>query len=77
MLWLWVVSIGSLGLAAASWVVARRAARRAAQLSDMYWQLRYDHGELKTRVDALAPSPDRPPRTPPGTQFVALTDVKR
>jgi hypothetical protein len=77
MVWLWVVSIGALGLAAASWVVARRAARRAAQLSDMYWQLRYDHGELKTRVDALAPSADRPPRTPPGTQFVALTDVKR
>jgi hypothetical protein len=77
MVWLWAVSIGALGLAAASWVVARRAGRRAAQLSDMYWQLRYDHGELKTRVDALAPRPDQPPRTPPGTQFVALTDVKR
>jgi hypothetical protein len=75
--WLWAVSIGALGLAAASWVVARRAARRAAQLSDMYWQLRYDHGELKTRVDALAPAPGTPPRTAPGTQFVALTDVKR
>jgi hypothetical protein len=77
MLWLWVVSIGALALAAASWVVARRAARRAAQLSDRYWQLRYDHGELKTRVDALAPRADAPPRTAAGTQFVALTDVKR
>ena len=75
--WLWAVAIGALVLAAASWIVARRAARRAAQLSDMYWQLRYDHGELKTRVDALAPAPDATPRTAPGTHFVALTDVKR
>ena len=75
--WLWAVAIGALVLAAASWIVARRAARRAAQLSDMYWQLRYDHGELKTRVDALAPAPGATPRTAPGTHFVALTDVKR
>jgi hypothetical protein len=77
MVWLWVTTTLALGLAAASWVVARRAARRAAQLSDMYWQLRYDHGELKARLDALAPRADQPPRTAPGTQFVALTDVKR
>jgi hypothetical protein len=75
--WLWVVAIVALALAAASWVVARRAARRAAQLTDMYWQLRYDHGELKARLDAAAPNPAAPPRTPPGTQFVALSDVKR
>ena len=77
MVWLWAVSIGALGLAAASWVVSRRAARRAAQLPDMYWQLRYDHGALKARIDAAAPLPGAPPRTAPGTQFVALTDVKR
>jgi hypothetical protein len=75
--WLWAVALGALGLAAASWIVARRAARRAAQLSDMYWQLRYDHGELKARLDAVAPATGAMPRTSPGTHFVALTDVKR
>lgn len=75
--WLWAVSIVALTVAVAGWVVARRAARRAAQLHDMYWQLRYEHGELKARVDAVAPRADAPPRTAPGTQFVALTDVKR
>ena len=75
--WLWAVAIGALGLAAGAWIVARRAARKAAQLSDMYWQLRYDHGELKARLDAAAPRADTPPRTAPGTQFVALSDVKR
>jgi hypothetical protein len=77
MAWLWTVTLLALALAAASWVVARRAARRAAQLSDMYWQLRYDHGELKARLDAAAPGNAATPRTPPGTQFVALTDLKR
>ena len=77
MVWLWALSIAGLALAAASWVVARRAARRTAQLSEMYWQLRYDHGELKARVDAAAPVAGAAPRTAPGTQFVALTDVKR
>lgn len=75
--WLWVMTSVALALAAAGWVVARRATRRAAQLHDMYWQLRFEHGELKARLDALAPRPDAPPRTAPGTQFVALTDVKR
>jgi len=75
--WLWGAAVGALVLSAASWVVARRAARRAAQLHDMYWQLRYEHGELKARIDAAAPRQDGPPRTAPGTQFVALTDVKR
>jgi len=75
--WLWAVTIVALALAAASWVVARRAARRAAQLHDMYWQLRFDHGELKARIDTVAPTPGAAPRTAPGTQFVALTDVKR
>jgi hypothetical protein len=74
--WLWSVSLAALILAAAGWVVARRAARKAAQLSDMYWQLRYDNSELKARLDVVAPRPEAEPRTPPGTQFVPLTGLK-
>ena len=75
----WAVALGGAGCwRPASWVVARRAARRAAQLSDMYWQLRYDHGELKARVDAPSPGARAPrPAPAPGTHFVALADVKR
>jgi hypothetical protein len=43
----------------------------------MYWQLKFEHGELKARVDRAAPDPAAAPRTPPGTQFVPLTSVKR
>ena len=42
---------------------ARLDTTTGTQLSDRYWELRYDHGELKTRVDALAPAPGAPPRT--------------
>lgn len=77
-MWLSGLAVGSGLLAVAAWVSARRAARRAAQLHDMYWQLKYAHGELKARVDALAPDAEAaaaPP--PPRTQFVPLSQVKR
>jgi hypothetical protein len=79
---LWILAVSGWLLAAAAWVVARGASRRARQLHDMYWQLRYDHGELKARVDAGAPDTTAaaaaaPPRPAPGTQFVPLSQVKR
>lgn len=64
-------------IAVAGWVVARRAARQARDLTAMYWQLKYDHGELKARVDRTLPDPEAPPRMPAGTQFVPLTSVKK
>ena len=86
----WFLAVTGWLLAAAAWFGARGAARRARQLHDMYWQLRYDHGELKARVDALAPeapagagppgpTPHARPRvaSAPGTQFVPLSQVKR
>lgn len=75
----WAVMVAAVALvvAGAGWAAAGRAARQARQAMDLYWQLKFDHGELKTRVDALAPVPGAPPRTPPGTQFVPLGNVKR
>jgi len=64
-------------VAVAGWLVARRASRQLRDLTAMYWQLKFEHGELKARVDRLAPDPAAPPRTPPGTQFVPLASVKR
>lgn len=71
------ISIGAALLAMASWVVARRAARQARDLTAMYWQLKFEHGELKARVDRDSPDPSAPPRPPAGTQFVPLVSVKR
>ena len=73
----WVVSMAALVAAGLGWAAASRAARAARQVTEMYWQLKFDHGELKTRVDAIAPTPGAAPPTSPGTQFVPLTSVKR
>lgn len=74
---LWIVTVAALLLAAASWVAARRAARQVRDLTQMYWQLKFEHGELKARVDRALPDPAAPPRVPAGTQYVPLTSVKK
>ena len=73
----WMVAAGAAMIAVASWMVARRAARQVRDVTAMYWQLKFEHGELKARFDKAMPDPAAPPRTPPGTQFVPLTNVKR
>ncbi len=75
--WSWIVAAVALVMAGAGWAAAGRAAREARQVTAMYWQLKFDHGELKARVDAIAPRPNAQPRPAPGTQFVPLTSVKR
>jgi hypothetical protein len=75
--WAGLVAAAAVMVATASWVVARRAARQARDVTAMYWQLKFEHGELKARVDQALPDREAAPRTPPGTQFVPLTSVKR
>lgn len=77
MSWVGIVAAVAALVAAASWVVARRAARQVRDVTAMYWQLKFEHGELKARLDRALPDPSAPPKTPPGTQFVPLTSVKR
>jgi len=81
---LWVVTGAALVLAVSGWLTARRAARRLAQLSEMYWELRYQHGELRNQVQRLpgaeaaavpAPDPPAPARPPDG--FVPLKSLRR
>jgi hypothetical protein len=76
--WLWFVAATGWLLAFAALVTARRLSRRLGQLSEQYWELKYEHGELKSRVKALAPTPEEiAAATPPVQQtFVPLTSVK-
>ena len=59
-------------IAVVAYVVARRNAHQLKQLSEMYWQLKYEHGELKSKV---APPPVDV--TTPQQTFVPLSDLKR
>ena len=77
--WLWLVAGTGWILALAALATARRLSRRLSQLSEQYWELKYEHGELKSRVRAIAPTPDEvAAATPPVQQtFVPLTSLKR
>ena len=67
-------------LAAAAHVKARRLAKRLERLSESYWELRYEHGQLRARVNRLDPEqpPVREAAAPAGqTSFVPLSSLKR
>jgi hypothetical protein len=80
MTFLWFVTGAALVAALVAWRQARATARRLDQLTQMYWELKYQHGELRVRVRRLSgeeppvsESPDAEP--PPG--FVPLSSLKR
>ena len=77
--WLWVVAGSGWFLALAAFATARRALRQLAQLTAQYWELKYEHGELKSRVKAIAPTPEEVAASQPAVQqtFVPLTSIKR
>jgi hypothetical protein len=61
---------------------ARRSARRLEQLTQMYWELKYQHGELRARLQDSRPSLPSPEETPAqvasaGSAFIPLTALKR
>jgi len=68
----WIVAVAALLIAVVAYAQARLTARRLAHLTDMYWQLKFDYGELKARVDPPAPPPPRP-----GETFVPLTRLRQ
>ena len=80
---LWFVTGASLVLALAAWLRARRTARRLEQLSQMYWELKYQHGELRIQLQRLAgPPPSGPPAEAPAAPsradaFIPITSLKR
>jgi hypothetical protein len=86
---LWVVTGAALVVAVVAVLMARRATKRVKQLSDMYWELKYQHGELRNAVmgnaaqrvpGASTPAPDDPAVAPPARPpdgFVPLNSLRR
>ena len=64
-----------------------RAAKRADRLAESYWDLRYEIGQMKVRINRLesaaglgeADTPDETasPRSAPTTSFVPLSSLKK
>ena len=68
----WIVAVAALVVATIAFAHSRRMARKLVILEEQYWQLKFDHGELKAKVDPSAPRPPEPTQT-----FVPLTQLKR
>ena len=85
----WVVAVAALVVAVLAWARARRTAQRLDQLLQMYWELKYQHGELRRELQHLTGQPHQPPLTPerptvsgverpaPTDAFVPLASLKR
>jgi len=67
-----IVAVAALVIAVIAYAYARRLARKLAMLEEMYWQLKFEHGELKAKVDPT------PPSTPQAKQtFVPLIRLRQ
>ncbi len=68
----WIVAFSAFVIAVVAYAQSRRTARQLAQVTEMYWQLKFDHGELKAKVDPAAAVAPKPQET-----FVPLSQLKR
>ncbi len=50
MTFLWILAGVSGLLACAALIICRQSAARLAQLTTMYWELKYEQGELKAQI---------------------------
>jgi len=79
---LWLIASASLVVALVAWSQARRTAKRLAKLTEMYWELKYQQGELRVRMQRpTGEVPNPPPQAPapgsPGEAFVPLDSLRR
>jgi hypothetical protein len=77
----WLLAGAAVIVAMAAWARARRFAKRLERLTESYWELRYEHGQLRARVNRLDPDPmsagaDGAPAGAPATNFVPLSSLK-
>ena len=78
----WLLIGAALLIALGAFLRARRVARRLERLTESYWELRYECGQLRARVSRLEPaaaeseSPDQP-GPPVPANFVPLSSLKR
>jgi hypothetical protein len=79
----WFLSGGALLAGLAALVKARRTAKRLERLTESYWELRYEHGQLRARFNQISPDPSAAgvgaDEAPQGgaNAFIPLSSLKR
>ena len=66
------MTVVALLVAVAALMHSRHMARKLADVTHLYWQLKSDYGELKAKVDPPQPKPPAPPQA-----FVPLSSIKK
>jgi hypothetical protein len=78
---LWLVTGSSLVVALIALGQARRTAKRLDQLTQNYWELKYQNGELRAQLQQLTggstPEPPPIPASQGRDSFVPLASLKR
>ncbi len=78
---LWLVTGASLVVALIALGQARRTAKRLDQLTQNYWELKYQNGELRAQLQQLTgestPEPPPIPASQGRDSFVPLASLKR
>jgi hypothetical protein len=75
---LWFVTGAALVVALVAWRRAQSSLRRQEQLTQMYWELKYQHGELRQELHRLATGGAPPEPTVTRTeQVIPLSSLKR
>ena len=76
----WFLVGAALFLAAVALDRARRMSKRLERLTESYWELRYELGQLQARIGRLEPGQPEPQSASPAagaTAFVPLSSLKR
>jgi hypothetical protein len=75
----WLLTGAAVLLAGVALATARRQTKRLERLTESYWELRYEHGQLRARVNRLDPEPKAAAAEaePPATNFIPLSSLKR
>ena len=76
----WLLTGAALVAAGVALLVARRQSRRLERLTESYWELRYEHGQLRARVNRIDPDVQAvtpAAHEPPATNFIPLSSLKR
>ncbi len=85
MIFLWLLTGAAFLIAVAAFARTRRVSKRLERLSESYWELRYEQGQLRSRLARLEPaqgSHDQAPPDPRGPEpaqgaFVPLSSLRR
>ena len=75
----WLLTGAALVAAAIAFGIARRQSKRLERLTESYWELRYEHGQLRARVNRLDPEQHQAAAAaePPAGNFIPLSSLKR